>query len=52
MVAGHHVPLMLIFGSIGAFIPAKYSKWMIKDIRRIRGGAGALMLTKGIKMAA
>ena len=45
------VPLMLIFGSIGAFIPAKYSKWMIKISAVFVAALGLLMLTKGIKMA-
>jgi len=45
------VPLMLLFGSAGAFIPAKYSKWMVKISAVFVAALGLLMLVKGIKMA-
>lgn len=45
------VPLMLLFGSIGAFIPAKYSKWMIKISAMLVAALGMLMLVKGINIA-
>jgi sulfite exporter TauE/SafE/copper chaperone CopZ len=45
------VPLMFVFGSVGAFIPAKYSKWMVKISAVFVAALGLLMLTKGIKMA-
>ena len=44
------VPLMLIFGSVGAFIPVKYSKWMVKISAVFVAALGLLMLVKGINM--
>jgi sulfite exporter TauE/SafE/copper chaperone CopZ len=45
------VPLMLLFGSLGSMLPAKWSKWMVKISAVLVAALGLLMLVKGIKMA-
>lgn len=44
------VPLMLVFGAVGAFVPRKYMKYMLKGSAVMVLALGVSMLISGVKM--